>query len=103
MGFKELKPMQYDIIINATSLGHYGKSPPLPNGLIGPKTFCYDLSYGKIALPFLEWARYQGARYTVDGSGMLVEHNAAVFYLWFGVYPNTNSVINTLQSRFYCS
>ena len=98
VGFKELKSVQYDIIINATSLGHQGKSPPLPNGLISPQTFCYDLSYGKIASPFLEWAKYQGAKYNVDGSGMLVEHNAAVFYLWFGIYPNTSPVIKILRS-----
>lgn len=99
MGFDELEPTRYDIIIHATSLGHQGKAPSLPHGLIGPHTCCYDLSYGKIAAPFLQWARNEGAENCFDGLGMLVEHNAAVFYLWFGIYPDTSPVIEMLQTR----
>ncbi|ABS77362.1 shikimate dehydrogenase [Coxiella burnetii] len=98
-GFDELEPMRYDVIIHATSLGHQGKFPPLPDGLIGSQSCCYDLSYGKIASPFLQWAKDQGAKYNFDGLGMLVEHNAAVFYLWFGIYPDTNPVIEMLQAH----
>ena len=99
IGFNALKTIQYDIIIHATSLGHQGKAPLLPNGLISSKTSCYDLSYGNIALPFLKWAKSQGAVHCFDGLGMLVEHNAAVFYLWFGIYPDTNLIIKMLRSR----
>lgn len=100
IGFDELKPTNYDIIIHATSLGHQGKSPHLPNGLITPYTYCYDLSYGKIAEPFLDWVKDKGAIYCFDGLGMLVEHNAALFNLWFGIYPDTHSVIKMLGIRF---
>ena len=96
VGFDELKPVHYDIIIHATSVGHQGKLPYLPNGLITPHTYCYDLSYGKIAAPFLNWAKDKGAIYCFDGLGMLVEHNAALFNLWFGMYPDTHSVIKML-------
>ena len=99
VSFDELKPTHYDIIIHATSLGHQGKLPYLPNGLITPRTCCYDLSYGKIAAPFLHWAKDNGAIYCFDGLGMLVEHNAALFNLWFGVYPDTHSVIKMLNIR----
>ena len=99
IGFNALEPMQYDIIIHATSLGHQGKAPLLPDGLVGSQTNCYDLSYGKIALPFLKWAKSQGAVHCFDGLGMLVEHNAAVFNLWFGIYPDTSPIIKMLQPR----
>ena len=99
VGFDELNPVHYDIIIHATSLGHQGKLPSLPNGLVASHTCCYDLSYGKTAAPFLHWAKNKGAIYCFDGLGMLVEHNAALFNLWFGVYPNTHSVIEMLGAR----
>lgn len=97
VGFDELQPAHYDIVIHATSLGHEGKFPHLPNGLITSHTYCYDLSYGKIVTPFLHWAKDKGAIYCFDGIGMLVEHNAALFNLWFGIYPDTHSVIKMLD------
>ena len=99
IGLNKLTPTGYDIIIHSTSLGHQGKLPELPNGLIKPATCCYDLSYGKAAQPFLNWAKSQGVNQCLDGIGMLVEHNAAVFYLWFGIYPDTRPVIEMLQKR----
>lgn len=95
--YDNLKPVPYDIVIHATSLGHQGKLPPLPTAIIGPETCCYDLSYGKIALPFLQWAKKHGANKCLDGLGMLIEHNAALFYSWFGVYPNTTPILNELS------
>ncbi|AJC50169.1 shikimate dehydrogenase [Coxiella endosymbiont of Amblyomma americanum] len=97
VGYNDLQPTPYDVIIHATSLGHQGKLPPLPSAVIGPKTCCYDLSYGRAALPFLQWAKSKGASKCFDGLGMLVEHNAALFYLWFGIYPNTSSVLKKLN------
>ncbi|MBW5803074.1 shikimate dehydrogenase, partial [Coxiella endosymbiont of Ornithodoros amblus] len=41
----------------------------------------------------------QGVKYNFDVLGMLVEHNAAVFYLWLGIYPDTNPVIEILQAH----
>ena len=97
IGYDDFKPMPYDIIINATSLGHQGKFPQLPDSIIGPQTCCYDLSYGKIAMPFLQWANRQGTNKCFDGLGMLIEHNAALFYLWFGIYPDTSSTLKKLS------
>ncbi|WP_304985634.1 shikimate dehydrogenase [Coxiella-like endosymbiont] len=98
IGYDHLKPIPYDIIIHATSLGHQGKLPSLPAAIIGPETCCYDLSYGKIALPFLQWAKRQGANKCFDGLGMLIEHNAALFYLWFGIYPDTSPILKGLST-----
>ena len=99
VSFAALDPTPYDLIIHATTLGHTGNRPDLPDGLITPHTFCYDLSYGKAAQPFLEWAAQQGAKQYADGLGMLVEHNAALFYLWRHVSPNTKPVIELLRKE----
>lgn len=103
IGYDDLKPMSYDIVIHATSLGHQGKYPQFPAAIIGPQTYCYDLSYGKIAMPFLKWAKLQGANKCFDGLGMLIEHNAALFYLWFGVYPDTSYVLKKLSTYYKIS
>lgn len=98
IGYDDLKPIiPYDIIIHATSVGYKGKFLPLSSAIIGPQTCCYDLSYGKIALPFLQWAKRQSANKCFDGLGMLVEHNAALFYLWFGIYPDTSPILKKIS------
>ena len=51
----------YDLVINATSAGVQGQTPPYPAAAISEKTFCYDLSYGLNTTPFSLWAREQGA------------------------------------------
>lgn len=79
----------FDLIIHATSLGHEGKMPQLPSTIVNNDTFCYDLSYGAAANLFLSWARACGARRCQNGLGMLIEQAAATFYLWHGIYPDT--------------
>ena len=41
----------YDLIINATSAGIKGESPPYPAAAVSASTFCYDLSYGLSPTP----------------------------------------------------
>jgi len=89
----------YDIIINATSMGHTSEAPPLPDGIVAAAGCCYDLSYGAVAEPFLCWARLQGTLHTRDGTGMLVEQGAESFYLWTGERPDTGPVIAAMQQR----
>ncbi len=95
-GLNQLEAKFYDIIIHATSMGHQQSVLNLPNGLMTEHTCCYDISYGKAATHFLNWAKLQGAQLCFDGIGMLVEHNAAAFYLWFGIHPQTKSVIEQI-------
>ncbi|OGO91390.1 MAG: shikimate dehydrogenase [Coxiella sp. RIFCSPHIGHO2_12_FULL_42_15] len=94
----DLSESDFDLIIHATSMGHHQQLPLLPNGLIKPTTLCYDLSYGPAAKTFLKWALEQGAKSVCDGLGMLVEQAAASFYLWHGVYPQTQPVLAQLQA-----
>ncbi len=87
----------YDLIINATSAGVHGETPPYPASAVGPKTFCYDLSYSAKPTPFCQWAREHGAAKAVMGWGMLVEQAAESFHLWRGVRPNTLPVLKQIS------
>ena len=87
----------YDLVINATSAGLKGKTPPYPAKAIATTTFCYDLSYGLQPTPFSIWAREQGAASSVMGWGMLVEQAAESFHLWRGVRPDTAPVLKQMS------
>jgi shikimate dehydrogenase len=86
----------YDLIINATSAGLKGETPPYPEEAIHPATFCYDLSYSSTPTPFSVWAARHGAARSVMGWGMLVEQAAESFYIWRGVRPDTAPVLKQL-------
>lgn len=87
----------YDLIINATSAGVRGETPPYPGAAISERTFCYDLSYGLSPTPFSVWAREHGAAKSVMGWGMLVEQAAESFHIWRGVRPDTAPVLRQMQ------
>jgi len=87
----------YDLIINATSAGLHGETPPYPAAAISAATFCYDLSYGLTPTPFSEWARNHGAARSVMGWGMLVEQAAESFHIWRGVRPDTAPVLKQMS------
>ncbi len=84
-----LKGDRFDLIINATSAGHDGVAPMLPDGLLAAGASAYDVSYGAGARPFLDWAKRQGAERGEDGLGMLIEQAAASFEIWHGLRPDT--------------
>ena len=87
----------YDLVINATSAGLHGASPPWPAGAVADTTFCYDLSYGLSPTPFSVWAREHGAARSVMGWGMLVEQAAESFYIWRNVRPETAPVLKQMK------
>jgi shikimate dehydrogenase len=87
----------YDLVINATSAGLKGETPPYPASAIGEKTFCYDLAYGLTPTPFSKWAAARGAARSVMGWGMLVEQAAESFHLWRGVRPDTTPVLKQVS------
>jgi shikimate dehydrogenase len=89
--------LPYDLVINATSAGVKGETPPYPEAAIGPKTVCYDLSYGLKPTPFSHWAASQGAARSVMGWGMLVEQAAESFHIWRGVRPDTITVLKQMS------
>ena len=87
----------YDLVINATSAGVKGETPPYPEAAIGRKTWCYDMSYGLTPTPFSEWAVSQRAAKSIMGWGMLVEQAAESFYIWRGVRPDTAAVLKQMS------
>ena len=89
----------YELIVNSTSAGVLGAALQLPSSLIGSRALCYDLSYGPAACGFLAWAQAAGARYAVDGLGMLVETAADAFELWHGKRPDTEPVYQSLRQQ----
>jgi len=97
-GFDDLGKQAYDVVIHATSAGHGGELPPVPQGVLGAFTFCYDLSYANDDTPFIAWAREQGVLDVHDGLGMLVEQAAAAFELWRGMRPETTPVLEKLRA-----
>ena len=87
----------YDLIINGTSSSLKGEMPKLDAKVIAPGCCCYDLMYSATDTLFLQWAKQEGARKSIDGLGMLVEQAAEAFALWRGVRPNTASVMAQLR------
>jgi len=86
----------FDLVINATSAGVKGETPPYPAPAVHPQTVCYDLSYGLSPTPFCLWAARHGAARAVMGWGMLIEQAAESFYIWRGVRPDTAPVLKQL-------
>ena len=70
----------FDIIINATSIGLSGEALPLADTL--KCQYAYDMMYGR-ELPFLQHFSIRGAQ-TSDGYGMLIGQAALSFELWTG-------------------
>ena len=96
--FKDVNAsVEYALIINATSAGLRGETPPYPAAAIRPETFCYDLSYGLTPTPFSKWAAARGAKRSVMGWGMLVEQAAESFHLWRGIRPDTTLVLKQIS------
>lgn len=88
-GFGTWPDGRFDLIINATAAGHGGAVAAPANERLAPDFIAYDLNYGTVAEPFLEWARQHHAAAVSDGWGMLVEQAAESFYLWRGIRPDT--------------
>jgi shikimate dehydrogenase len=86
----------FDVLINATAASLQGAVPPLPAGTLKPGALALDMMYGVATLPFLRWARAQGA-IARDGLGMLVEQASEAYFLWMGVRPSTFQVLTELR------
>lgn len=95
-GFNDLAGQQFDVVINATSAGLSDAALPIPDSVFAGGCLAYDMMYGR-ETPFMKQARAHGAR-VADGLGMLVEQAAEAFYLWRGVRPQTQPVMDMLRA-----
>jgi len=86
----------FNLIINATSLGHHGEAPPLVPSLFAPGAVCYDLNYAGASHPLRKFCKEMDKPY-VDGLGMLVEQAAESFFIWTGERPDSRVVIEACK------
>ncbi len=98
-GYDELSGQSFDLILNATSASLSDQLPPLVEGLLAEQGNCYDLAYANEPTAFVRWANEQQANKALDGLGMLVEQAAEAFYLWRGVRPGTEKLIQILEAE----
>jgi shikimate dehydrogenase len=96
-GFDDLAGQKFDLVINGTSASLQGELPPLPDNILSPGAWCYDMMYGAEPTPFMRWANQHGAGHVLDGLGMLVEQAAEAFLLWRKVRPQTAPVIKAIR------
>jgi len=89
----------FDIIINGTSASLEGSVPLVPIEVLTEHIIAYDMMYSSNVTPFCEWVRTNGTKTCVDGLGMLVEQAAESFYIWRGVRPDTQPVLQMLREH----
>lgn len=85
-----------DVVINATSSSLSGAGVLIAPQALKPGALVYDMMYGAAAEPFLQWAVAHGARRR-DGLGMLVEQAAEAFFLWRGVRPPAQALLQEMR------
>ena len=86
----------FDLLINATSLGHLGEAPLIDPLWLSEGGLCYDLNYGPAAEPLRKVCAAAGLYYS-DGLGMLVSQAALSFEMWTGQRPDAAAVLEALR------
>ncbi|MBU2897639.1 shikimate dehydrogenase [Vibrio hepatarius] len=89
----------YDVIVNSTSASLTGDIPTISADIFSTNSVAYDMMYGRGNTPFNQWALDNGANSIFDGVGMLVGQAAESFFLWRGVRPEVQMVLETLKSH----
>ena len=93
----DLAGHSFDLIINATASGIKGEIPAIPEKVLTTQIRVYDMYYQMGLTPFLTWAKSHGVTRYADGLGMLVGQAAHAFYLWHGVMPDIEPVLEHLK------
>lgn len=81
ISFDDASTVAADLIVNATPLGVYGETLPLPP--LGPGVMALDLLYRPSQTPLISAARAAGAA-GFGGIGLLLHQAALAFELWTG-------------------
>ena len=92
------KKLQFDLIINATSIGINNLKFDLPNNFFKKETVCYDMSYGKAANSFMNWAKKNNLKF-YNGLGMLLEQAADSFYIWEQKRPLITDELRSILNK----
>ncbi|MDO8627447.1 MAG: hypothetical protein Q7K42_03200 [Candidatus Diapherotrites archaeon] len=81
---------EFDIIVNATSVGMHPKIKEniVPEGLLKKGTIVMDVVYNPLETKLLQLAKKKGCK-TVPGIEMFILQAAEQFKLWHGKKPDT--------------
>ncbi|MGZ4814061.1 MAG: shikimate dehydrogenase [Terriglobales bacterium] len=98
----DLKKMEFDAIINATSVGMGGNGKPILDEKEMNAKVAFDLVYNPIETKFLQMARAKGMA-VISGVEMFVHQGARQFEIWTGKPAPLNEmhqvVLTELQAR----
>lgn len=99
--FEQTVDRPFDLIINGTSAGLAGTVPALPAAALDGIDYVYDMIYSSDLTDFLRWAVEHGVPQSrcCDGLGMLVGQAAESFFLWRGIKPECEPVIEVLREQ----
>ena len=86
------------VVVNATSLGHYGAAPQVHPGCYSPDSVAIELAYNPPETAFMLAARLAGAR-AENGLGMLLHQAALAFERWTGQAPPVAVYEEALSQR----
>lgn len=90
---------QFDLVINATSASLGGELPAITADVFSANALAYDMMYQAGDTPFMALARAAGVGRCADGLGMLIEQAAEAFFVWRGVRPDTQPVLDEMRRR----
>ena len=99
VSMEALEGQSFELVINATAASLEGEMPLIPPSVITAQSVCYDMMYGPGDTTFVSWARAHGAKWALDGLGMLVEQAAESFFVWRNVRPKTSDVLRNLRAE----
>jgi len=93
------KPSEYDIIVNATSIGLKNEQSPISFENIKPKTVVYDIVYRPMHTDFLKKARQKEAT-IIYGYEMLLGQATRAFEIWHKMEAPYNAMKKALLGGF---
>jgi shikimate dehydrogenase len=85
----------YEIIVNATSIGLKNEPSPISLDSIKPETIVYDIVYMPMNTDFLKKAKQKGAK-IIYGYEMLLGQAARAFEIWHGIEAPYNAMKKAL-------
>ena len=90
---------EFDMIINATSLGLNIKDEiNLDFSNVEKEKFFYDVIYNPQETNFLKKAKKRGNK-TENGKKMFIYQAAAAFNIWHNIYPKINNEVYKLLNK----
>jgi shikimate dehydrogenase len=85
----------YEIIVNATSIGLKNEPSPISLDSIKPETIVYDIVYMPMNTDFLKKAKQKGAK-IIYGYEMLLGQAVRAFEIWHGIEAPYNAMKKAL-------